>query len=63
MKIWEENFRCYGAEKMWRQLQRDGASAGRDRVARLMRDLGISGAVRGKPKRTTVAAPEGGAAR
>ena len=56
MKIWEENFRCYGAEKLWRQLQRDGVSAGRDRVARLMRELGICGVVRGKPKRTTVPA-------
>jgi putative transposase len=55
-RIWEENFRCYGAEKIWRQLQRDGVSAGRDRVGRLMRELGISGVVRGKPKRTTVPA-------
>ena len=58
-KIWKENFRCYGAEKIWRQLQRDGVSAGRDRVARLMRELGISGVVRGKPRRTTVPAPQG----
>jgi putative transposase len=55
-RIWEENFACYGAEKLWRQLQRDGISCGRDRVARLMRELGISGVVRGKPKRTTVPA-------
>jgi putative transposase len=57
-EIWEGNFCCYGAEKIWRQLQRDGVSAGCDRVARLMRELGISGALRGKPKRTTVPAPE-----
>jgi putative transposase len=56
MKIWEENFACYGAEKVWRQLQREGVSAGRDRVARLMRELGISGVVRGKPKRTRLPA-------
>ena len=59
IRIWKENFRCYGAEKIWRQLQHDGVSCGRDRVARLMRELGISGVVRGKPKRTTVPAPEG----
>jgi len=55
-RIWEENFACYGAEKLWRQLQRDGISCGRDRVARLMRELGISGVVRGKPKRTRLPA-------
>ena len=56
-KIWRENFSCYGAEKMWRQLQRDGVACGRDRVSRLMGDLGITGVVRGRPKRTTVPAP------
>jgi transposase-like protein len=25
-KIWEETFACYGAEKVRRQLQRDGTS-------------------------------------
>jgi putative transposase len=59
MRIWEDNFACYGAEKIWRQLQRDGVSCGRDRVARLMRELGICGVVRGKPRRTTVPAPTG----
>ena len=33
-------------------------ACGRDRVARLMRELGICGVVRGKPRRTTVPAPE-----
>ena len=58
VKIWKDNYRCYGAEKIWRQLQREGISYGRDRVARLMRELGICGVVRGKPRRTTVPAPE-----
>jgi putative transposase len=51
-----DNFGVYGVEKVWRQLTRDGVHVGRDRVARLMRDLGLAGAVRGKKARTTVPA-------
>jgi HTH-like domain len=50
-----ENFGVYGVEKIWRQLNREGVRVGRDRVARLMRELNLEGAVRGKRKRTTVA--------
>ncbi len=50
---------CYGAQKLWRQLQREGICCGRDQVARLMRTLGVAGVKRGKKKpRTTVPAPE-----
>jgi putative transposase len=55
MRIWEKNFEAYGAEKIWWQLHREGISCGRDRVARLMRALGICGVTRQKTKRTTVA--------
>ena len=51
--IHDENFGCYGAEKIWWQLHRDGIACGRDRVARLMRKLGIAGATRAKSTRTT----------
>ena len=54
MRIWEENFAAYGAEKIWWQLHREGIACGRDRVARLMRQLGILGVTRHKTKRTTV---------
>jgi putative transposase len=54
LRVWKENFEVYGAEKLWRQLRREGYDVGRDRVARLMRTLGIAGVVRGKAKRTTV---------
>jgi putative transposase len=47
------NFGVYGIEKVWRQLNREGHKVGRDRVARLMDDLELSGVVRGKRKRTT----------
>ncbi len=55
-RIHEDNFGVYGARKLWRQLLREGIRVGRDRVARLMRELGIAGVVRGKLKRTTVPA-------
>jgi len=48
------NFGVYGIEKVWRQLNCEGVKLGRDRVARLMDDLDLSGVVRGKKKRTTI---------
>jgi putative transposase len=53
-RVHGDNFRVYGVEKIWRQLLREGITVGRDRVARLMRDLELAGAVRGKKARTTV---------
>jgi transposase InsO family protein len=53
-RIYAENFEVYGAEKIWWQLHREAIACGRDRVARLMRELGICGATRTKCKRTTV---------
>jgi transposase InsO family protein len=53
-RVWQENFRVYGADKVWRQLQREGFDVARCTVERLMRKLGIAGAVRGKAVRTTV---------
>jgi len=38
----------YGARKVWRQLQQDGVSVARCTVERLMRHLGLQGAVRGR---------------
>lgn len=55
-RVHRDNFSVYGIEKVWRQLNRDGIKVGRDRVARLMDDMDLSGVVRGKPKRTTVPA-------
>jgi putative transposase len=58
-KIYKENFSVYGAKKVWKQLLRDGVQVGRCRVERLMRELGLAGAVRGKTVRTTVSDPAG----
>jgi putative transposase len=53
-RVHRDNFGVYGIEKVWRQLKREGIKVGRDRVARLMDDLKLSGVVRGKKKRTTI---------
>jgi putative transposase len=55
-RVYQHNFEVYGAEKIWWQLHREGIACGRDRVARLMRELGIFGATRTKSTRTTVPA-------
>ncbi len=53
-RVFDENFRVYGVRKIWRQLQREGFDVARCTVARLMLGLGLAGAIRGKPVRTTV---------
>jgi putative transposase len=55
-RVWEENFRAYGARKVWRQLRREGVPAARCTVERLMRREGLCGVVRGRKKRTTIPA-------
>ena len=57
-RVFEENFGVYGAPKIWAQLNREGIKVARCTVERLMRNLGIVGAVRGKPKRTTIPADD-----
>ena len=52
--MFEENFRVYGVRKVWRQLAREGIVVARCTVARLMRAMGLQGALRGKPVRTTI---------
>jgi putative transposase len=53
-QVWEENFQVYGVRKVWRQLLRQGVCVARCTVARLMRQLGLRGVIRGKPVKTTV---------
>ena len=55
-RVWVENFAVYGAEKVWRQLGREDVAVARCTVERLMRAMGLRGAVRGgRFKLTTVA--------
>ena len=56
-RVFEANFRVYGVRKVWRQLGREGAGIARCTVARLMRQMGLQGAVRGREVRTTVSNP------
>jgi transposase InsO family protein len=44
----------YGADKVWKQLNREGVAVARCTVERLMRQLGLRGVRRGKVVRTTV---------
>ena len=53
-RVYEANFCVYGVRKVWRQLRREGIAVARCTVARLMRAMGLQGAVRGKPVRTTI---------
>jgi transposase InsO family protein len=53
-RVFDENYRVYGARKIWRQLNREGWAVARCTIERLMHALGLEGAVRGKPVKTTV---------
>ena len=53
-RVWDENFQVYGVRKIWRQLGREGIAVARCTVARLMRQMGLQGIVRGKAVRTTI---------
>jgi putative transposase len=52
-QLWQDNYRVYGARKLWKAARRAGHDIGRDQVARLMRATGIAGVRRGKRVRTT----------
>jgi putative transposase len=52
-RVWEANFRVYGVRKVWRQLQREAITAPRCQVARLIKRMGLAGAMRGKTVKTT----------
>ena len=52
-RVWDANFQVYGVRKVWRQLRREAIAAPRCRVARLMKRMGLAGAVRGRTVRTT----------
>ncbi len=55
-RVWEENYRVYGARKVWKQLHREGIKVARCTVARLMQEMGIRGVVRGRKIKTTIPA-------
>jgi transposase InsO family protein len=53
-RVRRENFEVYGVRKAWRQLNREGIQVARCTVARLMRAMGLQGAVRGRRCKTTI---------
>jgi len=55
VRVWNDNFCVYGADKVWRQLNPEAIPVARCTVERLMKKLGLRGAVRGKGYKTTVA--------
>ena len=53
-RVWQANLQVYGADKVWKQMQREGVAVARCTVERLMRCQGIRGVMRGKVVRTTI---------
>ena len=52
-QVWHANLGVYGADKVWHQLKREDQAVARCTVERLMRQLQLRGAMRGKKIRTT----------
>ena len=57
-RVWDENHAVYGAEKVWRQLVRENVDVARCTVERLMRGMGLRGAIRGRAFKVTTVADE-----
>jgi putative transposase len=53
-RVWQANIRVYGADKVWKQMNREGIVIARCTVERLMKRLGLQGVRRGKVVRTTI---------
>lgn len=57
-QVWNSNFQVYGADKVWKQMNREGVRVARCTVERLMKRMGLQGVMRGKVVRTTVPDPK-----
>ncbi len=53
-RVFEENLSVYGVRKVWHQMRREGFDIARCTVARLMKDLGLEGVMRGKKPKTAI---------
>jgi putative transposase len=58
LRVWKANFSVYGAKKVWQQLNREGITVARCTIERLMRRLGLRGAIRGGAFKVTTRADE-----
>jgi putative transposase len=52
-QVWNANYRVYGADKVWAQLNRQGVLVARCTIERLMRQMRLRGVIRGKVIKTT----------
>jgi putative transposase len=52
-RVYADNYRVYGARKVWHQLHREGIHVARCTVERLMKADGLHGVVRGAKIKTT----------
>jgi transposase InsO family protein len=52
--VFDDNFTVYGVRKVWHQMRREGLDVTRCTVARLMKEMGLEGVIRGKKVRTTM---------
>ncbi len=57
-RVHAANYGVYGARKVWLQLNRENIPIAHCTVRRLMAEQGLTGAHRGKKKRTTIADPQ-----
>ncbi|SET72842.1 Transposase InsO and inactivated derivatives [Paracoccus homiensis] len=53
-RVWKQNYKVSGVRKVWHQMRREGLDITRCTVARLMKELGLEGVIRGKKARTTI---------
>ena len=58
-RVYDEHHQVYGPRKVWKQLCREGFCVARCTVGRLMRAMGLEGAVRGRAWITTTPAGNG----
>ena len=58
-RIWTEQQQVYGSRKVWKQMGREHLRAARCRVRRLMNEMNLRGAVRGRAWVRTTAAADG----
>ena len=57
-EIFDDNYGVYGVRKIRATLAREGRQVAKNRIARLMRELGIRGVVRGRKVFTTKPDPD-----
>jgi putative transposase len=60
-RVWTEEQQVYGVVKVWEQLKAEGVAVARCTVARLMGEMGMRGAIRGKAFKVTTVADESAA--